>query len=388
MWFDDSPAAEAATVLQHPRVLAYCRLRCFCSGIERTAALRQQFARRTTEARLTLPVVLDQPFLMSFDASADGDIVGSEAGKFAYTIPAFSELDANEMRGYSTADQASVRTANVRYVTLEEENRILPIAPLHPLPPAPTWDCGVLSHQSTADDEKYSWSSAGTYCHRLPNGERTVWWSDDLTPNRGLTWDGSPFQALMARMVCARACYCSTDPERKKIDLTDSPRVGSVQIAETQENGRNVIEAFLSQPDGSVRTVLISSSAVSADDDAGAGAGEMQVACKDEEAGCREGWPEELLGPKPTWPAPLPEKDELTKLDQCGTFCYEAKDCGGDWKSGCRCVVPKELPVYALDAVFPKQPELPRGRCMTMPDYVLKAAMVGQSILGKRRKEV
>ena len=89
---------------------------------------------------------------------------------------------------------------------------------------------------------------------------------------------------------------------------------------------------------------------------------------------CNRPWPTGLLGPVPTAPVSIPTID----LETCGQSCQSNDECSGpsDWKSGCRCVIPKAG--YIPDPVFPS---LPVRRCL-----VLAAAILNQSgsLFGKR----
>ncbi|KAI9681395.1 MAG: hypothetical protein M1817_002678 [Caeruleum heppii] len=284
-------------------------------------------------------------------------------------------------------------------LSLDPENNITCTGPFPPWPgPEPfdiiTWDtfgslqdlCSVQLAGGTPE------ANAGGYCHRLGNGRKVVWFTDELTPRPDWTWNHFPFSTLL-RMHCIRYCRCLNTDERRFEPSTDWALRPAVQVITNEVSGVEVngsIDIKAKSSDGSQQDIIIPIlPAVTAGVPVAAG-----TCGPDGRRLCSKPWPSEVLGPTPTAPpgasisvtpalpgiaiAALPEErvaaeflaltntstrparhhrpPKPEQLPTCGSTCQNNRECrANNAPSSCRCLAVGE-PVarqFGLDPVFP-----------------------------------
>lgn len=222
--------------------------------------------------------------------------------------------------------------------------------------------------------------NAGGYCHNLANGQKVVDFADDFTPDESMTWDNFA-QAATVRSFCDRVCTCG--PEKKSDNYGASGQVAiavevyagiyqpfpGVGIGTTAKQGVNLFVESSEAGKPVTRVPIVKPRQ--------SGPQVLMGACPDDDQRfCNSTWPTDVLGPKPKFQGtpPSPKTSDLVPVATCGTTCRSNEGCGSsaEFDSGCRCVVPKTLPIYeSIDPVFPTKPTLPFGRCMSLTKQVL-----------------
>ncbi|KAG8529631.1 uncharacterized protein KY384_005111 [Bacidia gigantensis] len=337
--FDSSPIAQASPVLQNARMLAYCLLRCFCTyGITREDAYHQ------------IKPVRDMEFGNRILTPDEDSLGGMELGDrfwdvVTYELPGASQLEAQQWQANHNMEPYNM----ISYVGVS-------------INPANTIECDG----------------------NVPPMALTL---DDITPNIGMTWQNWA-QSHTLRAHCFSMCHCGPDDEDSDEDLDDKITIpGVFEFVRDRAigiGGKGNVDIFVKNPNGATLKYSLMQPAD--------GGSKVAVgACEDDaKRFCPvEDWPEDILGPlKPTAPVPPPPDEDLVQLSQCGTECNDQSDCGS-FEKGCRCIAPKSLPQYVpLDPIFPKLPELPKGRCLSLTPDLMHAIALDQVALRKRESEV
>ncbi|KAL9597815.1 MAG: hypothetical protein Q9219_004892 [cf. Caloplaca sp. 3 TL-2023] len=208
--------------------------------------------------------------------------------------------------------------------------------------------------------------NAGGYCRRstvtTPSGhtteERTVRFSDELTPRHSWAWSGNFPLAAIVRTYCASRCECRHFPNHGN---------ATAAIYKPWPFGLLLGEIYsVENPDGSTnledpktktsKLQLLPPLQVGPDPPPSSGT------CGSETE-CAMSWPTDLLGPIPRAPPNATQivsaRPAAHELRQCGSFCARPQDChrevSDNQAAECHYTVPspRDARTLGLDLVAP-----------------------------------
>ncbi|KAI9671155.1 MAG: hypothetical protein M1817_003662 [Caeruleum heppii] len=311
--FDLSHGAEARYSLMNPRLLLYCRTRCWCSYGRRDTSRRPMRApqwHRTTwrpahgQYQITLDIY-DDWLRRLRDHTGKGTAVVP-----ALELPLSTQIVVDRQRRFEDGPDYYNRLgisnprSQVISVSLDPHNNITCDGPMPPWPaPRPLrWIQGQPLNQLCA--VQLSGGNvdvnAGGYCHRLADGTKVVWFADEMTPRLEMTWDNFP-RSLALRWHCWLHCRCAEDPpeqDRKAWPLTPH---AEVYIKKIRDPGGALVDGpvvvHARSMDGSTKGEVEILPAFRV------GVAPVVGTCGPQQRGfCSQAWPASLLGPIPTAP--------------------------------------------------------------------------------------
>ncbi|KAI9681334.1 MAG: hypothetical protein M1817_002617 [Caeruleum heppii] len=398
-----NPTARVSLRLSNPRLMLYCRTRCFCNS----PIVRLPQEPPTPIQNLDDPNA--PPYPVSDYYRADAEDVSAETYQIEIDVyDDFPEQHVNwrAPTHFGTTDEHVLSTPlllddqmNIKptepdngdravdhTVSIHPANRVACDGPMprFPLPaPASVEDfeslqdlCAVML---SGGDES---ANAGAYCHRNSDGTSDVNFAEEMTPRLDWAWAGNNFLfAATMRYHCWKHCRCANPPAANNRTMTklwaflasadlieDSDGSLTINVRERDGQPARTLQILPSQPRGKGPTT-------------GGTCG------LDGKQFCPIAFPSRLLGPAPT-PTPLrvsssspsppvlppaprvsppvgrvsfPARiDKAIPLPRCGAQCVSNRDChsrapSSDTTSECRCVVPsvKAAQIAGVDPVFP-----------------------------------
>ncbi|KAI9682240.1 MAG: hypothetical protein M1817_000294 [Caeruleum heppii] len=309
--FDFSTGASMAWQLTNPRLMLYCRTRCFCNFNREWALSRPEgempyrsgtiFHPQWTTYQVTVRAYdgFDQIPANQRGLTED-DVVSTEvftAGQLA--------IDWNE--AIPSTHHADPLPHSYP-ISLDPKNQVRCAGPFPPWPAlAPfSWDhfnslqelCAIQLAGGNYE------ANAGTYCLRLGNGRSIVWFTDEMTPRLDWTWNNFRYSVAL-RVHCHMYCRCDNE-EPASINSTwpflPHAAVFTNKASGSETNGSVVVKPWVR--DDPLKEAIVIIPAITL------GVPPAVGTCGPDGRGfCNEPWPSHLLGPTPTAPpgvAPAP----------------------------------------------------------------------------------
>ena len=334
------------SILRNPRLLLYCRDRCYCDRwVDPNSPPLTQKPEGVPASNLMSWISLGSVATLDITPSMVYEIKVEERDDF--TNPTIHQLLDRQMMVWTTR----IRSANWRfhgasYGLFPQPDRYVSLDPLNYIkcesgslpryltPPAPYDNADqfptILEFCGTAFSGGNPAANSGGYCHNTPtkNGLdlRQVFFSDDLTPRVDWTWSGSLVWTARARFFCWSKCWCAHQPRRHRRSgagmwrILDDMRIlglgdgtGNIMLQKA-DNGHSTLFPILNLPK------QIDSAGQSGE-------------CRVQNVDICHGWPSNVLGPKPTTP-PLPTNDiEMASLVEESLTC--GQECSGSAATSC-----------------------------------------------------
>ncbi|KAK0509598.1 hypothetical protein JMJ35_007992 [Cladonia borealis] len=354
--FDVSFGAKVNTYLAAPRMLAECSFRCFCSNItvlnetlpeagqRDNIYIQPEFIAATDRLIYDRAVNrLDSTFQTRVDVIDNYSIQYPLLDKYLY------KLGPGESSVWVDATIDSFDVEVVAQFEAIDENDVPDLIDTH------SYIDGNAEGQSSISLDP---PNAGGYCYNGPNGEREVFFSDEMTLRKDWTWDNLPISAAIP-FHCWINCYCSDPPEMtpKQQNVTQLKMWNiliepSVQMGIFQTSDGSIRLETVVTKDGTTDTtnVQIVPAYPLADGPNTCGSSGSQL--------CLESWPSSIAA-KPTAPPGIPDLAYDASTQSAGTCglsktCTSQASCGTSDKT-CKCTEPDSPTAqrYGLDPVFP-----------------------------------
>ncbi|KAI9674167.1 MAG: hypothetical protein M1817_001985 [Caeruleum heppii] len=373
IFFDTTEASKVARDLVNPRILLYCRTRCFCNRYRHSGNVTlprdvspmhgTQYHATWQSYQIKIDEVDDFAVPWHQHTTEVGELrpmtpinYGVQAGRtrllyhLLVSIPNAANVTCQGPvpRALIPEPYASSDFQNLQKLCAVQLNGGHAWVTQSPhaflILPRAAWLMNIRI---------FSFANAGGYCHRNSDGSRDVAFTDEMTPRVDWTWAGNFLVSANLRFYCWQRCTCQGVP----LPVGNRPLATLWHFLSSAD--------LVEDPDGLVtlkalsRVGLAASSIAVRPANAVDGSPAAGSCGADGKQYCYRSWPTDLLGPIPQL-TPLPAADPkltTTRFPMCGSTCVSNADCRGPGsEGGCRCIVPSdpETSAKGLDFVFPQ----------------------------------
>ncbi|KAI9673214.1 MAG: hypothetical protein M1817_003077 [Caeruleum heppii] len=356
---DLSDAAEHWEQMASPRLLLYCRNRCYCADAQQTLTTQPVRVPWYYEVQIRRL----EKYVINIDRWDDWDH-NSWPAKAAHVN--YNNLLIVTHIARQHLHDPMLGEIGPQRVAIHPNNFITCNGPLPTFPLPPPW---TASH--FADLHKFCAvqlsggnreANAGGYCHRNGDLSAEVAFADEMTPRLDWTWDAFLGSAAM-RFHCYQYCRCLNEPPVRTIaPLWRFLAGANIELRSTG--------AVYMVPTGADRSGQPAVPILVLPPPTAGGPRRAGTCGPDGRQFCPMAWPSDVLGPKPTGPPPAPThtrpkssappvNEAGVQLPTCGAECLTNRDCSAAAAGSsepCRCVAVGEATARekGLDPIFPK----------------------------------